>query len=154
MPHLTLVQWLLAVAGAACVGISKAGISGMGLLPVVIFAFLFGARTSTGIVLPMLIVGDVTAVRTFHQHARWDYIRRMLPPACLGVMISAWYMRSISEAVYKPVIGVIILGLTALQLARMQKPERLGRGPHPPLMALPIGRLPGGPVRLAAHGGR
>ncbi len=153
MPHLTLVQWLLAVAGAACVGISKAGISGMGLLPVVIFAFLFGARASTGIVLPMLIVGDVTAVRTFHQHARWDYIRRMLPPACLGVMISAWYMRSISEAVYKPVIGVIILGLTALQLARMQKPDWFGRVPHTRLFAWTIGLIAGGATMLANAAG-
>ena len=130
MPHLDFMQWLLAIVGAACVGIGKSGISGMGLLPVVIFAFIFGARTSTGIVLPMLLVGDVTAVRAFHRHARWDYIRRMLPPACIGVMVSAWYMRSLSEAVYKPIIGGIILGLIALQIARMQKPGWFGHVPH------------------------
>ncbi len=153
MPHLTLAQWLLAMIGAACVGISKAGISGMGLLPVVIFAFLFGARTSTGIVLPMLIVGDVTAVRAFHQHARWDYIRRMLPPALVGVVISAWYMRSLSEALYKPIIGGIILGLTALQLARMHRPEWFGRVPHTRLFAWTIGLIAGGATMLANAAG-
>ena len=153
MPHLDILQWLLAILGAACVGIGKAGISGMGLLPVVIFAFIFGARTSTGIVLPMLIVGDVTAVRAFHRHARWDYIRRMLPPACIGVIVSAWYMRSLSEAVYKPIIGAIILGLTALQIARMQKPEWFGNVPHSRLFAWAIGLIAGCATMLANAAG-
>jgi uncharacterized protein len=153
MPHLDPLQWLLASVAAACVGIGKSGISGMGLLPVVIFAFLFGARTSTGIVLPMLIVGDITAVRTFHRHARWDYIRRMLPPACIGVVVSAWYMRSLSEAVYKPIIGVIILGLTVLQVARMQKPEWFGRVPHTRLFAWTIGLIAGCATMLANAAG-
>lgn len=153
MPHLDLYQWLLAMVAAAGVGIGKAGISGMGLLPVVIFAFLFGARTSTGIVLPMLIIGDVTAVRAFHQHARWDYIRRMLPPACLGVIVSAWYMRSLSEAVYKPVIGGIILGLIALQIARMQRPAWFGHVPHSKLFAWTIGLVAGCATMLANAAG-
>ena len=153
MPHLDSLQWLLAVVAAACVGIGKSGISGMGLLPVVIFAFIFGARTSTGIVLPMLIVGDVAAVRAFHQHARWDYIRRMLPPACLGVIVSAWYMRSLSEAVYKPIIGCIILGLIVLQLARMQKPDWFGNVPHTRLFAWTIGLVAGGATMLANAAG-
>jgi uncharacterized protein len=153
MPHLDLVQWLLAVVGAACLGIGKSGISGMGLLPVVIFAFLFGARTSTGIVLPMLILGDVTAVRAFHRHARWEYIRRMLPPACLGIVLSAWYMRTLSEAVYKPIIGGIILGLTALQLARMQKPQWFGDVPHTRLFAWTIGFVAGCATMLANAAG-
>ena len=38
-------------------GVSKAGLAGVSLLHVVIFAFLFGARSSTGIVLPMLLAG-------------------------------------------------------------------------------------------------
>jgi uncharacterized membrane protein YfcA len=153
MPHLDLLQWLLAILGAACVGIGKSGIAGMGLLPVVIFAFLFGARTSTGIVLPMLIVGDVTAVRTFHSHARWDYVRRMLPPAFVGVIVSAWYMRSLSEAVYKPVIGGIILGLIALQVARMQKPEWFGHVPHTRTFAWTIGLVAGCATMLANAAG-
>src|SRR4051812_50197117 len=105
MPHLDFVQWLLAIVGAACVGLGKSGISGMRLLPVVIFAFIFGARTSTGIVLPMLLVGDVTAVRAFHRHARWDYIRRMLPPACIGVVGSGWCVGLLCGGVLQPYIG-------------------------------------------------
>lgn len=153
MPHLSLVQWLLAIVAAACVGIGKAGLTGMGLLPVVVFAFLFGARTSTGIVLPMLLVGDVTAVRAFHEHARWDYIRRMLPPACIGIVVSAWFMRSLREAVYKPVIGIIILTLTILQVARLLRPDWFGHVPHTRLFAWTIGLIAGCATMLANAAG-
>jgi len=81
---------MLAFAGAFGMGMSKAGFSGVGLLHVVVFAFLFGARDSTGIVLPMLLVGDIYAVSTFWRHARWEYLRRMLPPALLGVFRARW----------------------------------------------------------------
>ena len=72
VPHLTLAQWLLAAVAAGCLGIAKAGLAGTSLVHVVVFALLFGARNSTGVVLPMLLVGDVCAVTAYHQHARWN----------------------------------------------------------------------------------
>ena len=62
MPHLTSFDWLLAIFGAVGIGVAKSGFSGVSMLHVLIFASLFGARDSTGVVLPMLIVGDVLAV--------------------------------------------------------------------------------------------
>ncbi|MEP6918498.1 MAG: sulfite exporter TauE/SafE family protein [Acidobacteriota bacterium] len=153
MPHLTVTQWLLALVAATGVGISKSGLSGMSLLHVLIFAFLFGARESTGVVLPMLLFGDIFAVRTFHQHARWDYVRRMLPPACIGVAVAAWFMRGLSEAVYKPIIGGIILALTVLQLARLSRPQWFGSVPHARWFAWSLGLLAGAATMLANAAG-
>src|SRR4026208_543153 len=104
---MSIGEWILAVVAAPGVGIGTAGISGMSMFHVLIFAFLFGARASTGVVLPLLLVGDVAAVRAFDQPARWDYGRRMLPPACLGVVAAAWFMRDLDESLYRPVIGWI-----------------------------------------------
>ena len=153
MSHLTSSQWLLAVLAAVGIGIGKSGLAGMSLVHVLIFAFLFGARDSTGVVLPMLLVGDVCAVSFFHQHARWDYVRRMLPPACLGVIIAALIMRGLNEAVYKPVIGVTILTLTILQVARMLRPDWFGAVPHSRPAALAIGLVAGGATMLANAAG-
>ena len=153
MPHLTLPQWALAAAAATGIGIGKSGIAGMSLAHVLIFAFLFGARESTGVVLPMLLVGDVCAVRIFHQHARWDYVRRMLPPACLGVVIAAAVMRVLNESMYKPLIGVTILALTILQVARMQRPDWFGSVPHARWFAVTIGLVAGGATMLANSAG-
>ena len=153
MPDLTLAQWLLAIVGAVGLGIGKAGLAGMSLVHVLIFAFLFGARDSTGVVLPMLLIGDVGAVTLFHQHARWDYVRRMLPAACMGVVVAAWFMRGLSEAVYKPIIGWIILALTVLQVARMHRPHWFGNVPHAPAFAWTLGFLAGAATMLANAAG-
>jgi uncharacterized membrane protein YfcA len=153
LPHLSAVQWALAVVAALGIGISKSGIAGMSLLQVLIFAFLFGARESTGVVLPMLLLGDVCAVRIFHQHARWTYVRRMLPPACLGVIIAAIVMRGLDEAVYKPIIGVIILSLTVLQVMRAVRPQWFGHVPHAIWFTWTIGLIAGAATMLANAAG-
>lgn len=153
MPDLTVGQWLLAGAGAVGLGVGKAGLSGMSLVHVLIFAFLFGARDSTGIVLPMLLAGDVCAVTAYHQHARWDYVRRMLPPACLGVIAAAAVMRELDDAAFKPIIGWIIFTLSVLQVARMQKPAWFGDVPHTRWFAWTIGVAAGATTMLANAAG-
>ena len=148
MPHFTPTQWLLAVLGAVLIGVAKSGLSGVGLVPVIIFAFLFGARDSTGVVLPMLIAGDVLAVLAFRQHARWEYIRRMLPPAITGVFAGWLLMHRLSEAAYKPLIGGIILTLTAIQLLRLARPALFDRVPHSTWFAWTMGLLAGSTTML------
>src|SRR5260221_3758838 len=153
MPPLSPIHWLLAIVAAVGIGMSKAGLAGVGLAHIVIFAFLFGARDSTGVVLPMLLVGDICAVGAFKQHARWDYVRRMLPPACVGVMLGALVMQRISDAAFKPLIGWIILTLTVLQLVRMQRPQAFGNVPHGRAFAWAIGLLAGSTTMLANAAG-
>jgi len=153
VPHLSVAQWLLAAGAAACLGIAKAGLVGTSLVHVVVFALLFGARNSTGVVLPMLLVGDVCAVTAYHRHARWTYVRRMLPLACLGVIAGALLMRRISNDAFRPVIGWIILALTILQVLRMQRPDWFEAVPHSRWFAWTMGLLAGVTTMLANAAG-
>ncbi len=130
MPELTFSQWLLVLLSGFGVGVAKSGFAGVGLFHVVVFAVLFGAKASTGIVLPMLIFGDLCAVAAFRQHARWDYIARMSLPTAIGVMIGWALMNRLSESAYKPLIGSIILGLAVMQAIRMWRPSWFDRVPH------------------------
>ena len=150
---MSIGEWILAVVAALGVGIAKAGLSGMGMFHVLVFAFLFGARASTGVVLPLLLVGDVAAVRTFHEHARWDYVRRMLPPACLGVVLAAWFMRDLHETLYRPVIGWVTLILSLLQYVRMYRTHWFGNVPHARWFAWTMGILAGAATMLANAAG-
>jgi uncharacterized membrane protein YfcA len=153
MPDLTPVQWLLVVVSALGIGVAKSGFAGISMIHVLIFAFLFGAKNSTGVVLPMLIVGDICAVLAFRQHARWDYIRRMLVPACLGV-VAAWaWMHRLDEKLYKPLIGAIILLLSCLQITRMRRPEWFAHIPHAHWFAWSLGLLAGVTTMLANAAG-
>lgn len=153
MPHLSSAQWLLAVAGALGLGISKAGFPGMSLVHVVVFAFIFGARTSTGIILPMLIAADVVAVRAFRQHAQWTYIRRMLPATIVGVVIGFVLMGRLDESLFEPIIGTIVLLLVVMQVARMARPGLFSDVPHSHAFAWAMGLLAGVTTMLANAAG-
>jgi uncharacterized membrane protein YfcA len=153
MPDLSTAQWFLSILAAFGIGVAKSGFAGVSLLHVLVFAMLFGARESTGVVLPMLIVGDICAVTAFHQHARWDFIRKMLPPACLGVIAGWLLMHRLDDATFKPLIGWIILGLAALQITRMQRPDWFTHIPHATWFAWTMGMMAGVTTMLANAAG-
>ena len=54
---------------AVCIGLSKTGFGGVGMLAVLLMAQVMPARESTGAVLPLLIVADVFAVHAFRRFA-------------------------------------------------------------------------------------
>lgn len=67
--NLTSAQWLWLIIASFLIGASKTGISGF-MMPVIpIIASVFGGKESTGIVLPMLIVGDAFALYYYNRHA-------------------------------------------------------------------------------------
>ncbi|MFZ4469537.1 MAG: sulfite exporter TauE/SafE family protein [Pirellula sp.] len=150
---LSIGAWLLLATAAFGIGITKSGFSGVSLVHVLIFAYVFGAKASTGIVLPMLIAGDTMAMLMFGQHADWRYVRRMFPPALLGV-IAAWLLMDVmNESYYRPTIGCIILALAVMQLARKFKEAWFTHIPHSPWFAWVMGILVGITTMLANAAG-
>jgi len=151
LPELTQWQWILAVVAASGIGISKSGFSGFGLIHIAVFAELFGPRDSLGILLPLLIVGDISAVTAFRRHARWDYVRRILPPALVGVVAGWWLLGYLDGDAVKRTIGTIILLLAFLQAARMWKPDWFADIPHARWFAWSLG-LSAGLTTMLANG--
>lgn len=150
---LSIGAWLLLTLAAFGIGVTKSGFSGVSLVHVLIFAYVFGAKASTGVVLPMLIAGDTIAMLMFGQHADWGYVRRMLIPATLGVMVAWSFMDVMSETYYRPTIGCIILGLAIMQLARMFRESWFVRIPHSKAFAWSMGILVGITTMLANAAG-
>lgn len=76
---LTMVQWWWVIIAAFLVGFSKTGISAF-LMPVIpIIATVFGGKESTGVILPLLLIGDAFALYYYNRHADWKNIRKLLP---------------------------------------------------------------------------
>ena len=124
-------QWALAVVGALAIGLAKTGISGLGMLAVVIFANLLPARQASGFVLPMLVFADVVAVASYRRHAQWQYLWKLFPWTALGVVAGYFALGRIDDRQAKVLIGLIVLGLLALHLARRARaaaelPEHAG----------------------------
>jgi uncharacterized protein len=73
---------------ALVIGMAKAGLSGLGLAIIPVMALIFGAKESTGVILPMLITADIMAVIYYRRNAVWKYILRILPWVTLGIIIA------------------------------------------------------------------
>ena len=112
-----------------CVGLGKAGFSGLGLIAVFIMAELFG-KASVGVLLPMLIVADVSVYPMFRKHASWAPVWKLVPPALVGMGVGYFLRGWMPEPWAKPVIGGIILFMVALQLIRQGASEFFDKLAH------------------------
>ena len=110
--------WALAILAAIIVGISKAGIGGLGMLAVAIFTHLMPAKQATGMVLPLLCIGDIVATASYRQHANWRHIRRLFPWTAAGMVIGYFALDLVNERQAQMLIGSIVLTLVVLQLIR------------------------------------
>jgi len=107
--ELTNLQWMLIIFSALLIGMSKTGISGAGMAVIPIMAAIFGGKLSTGIVLPLLSMADVFAVSYYHRHANWSYVLKLLPWTVVGVIIGIYVGDIISDAMFKDIMGVIVM---------------------------------------------
>jgi uncharacterized membrane protein YfcA len=85
-PNLTPGFFILFIFAALAIGMSKAGLSGLGLAIIPVMALIFGAKESTGVILPMLITADIMAVAYYRRHAVWKHIIKILPWVAAGII--------------------------------------------------------------------
>tara|TARA_R110002096_G_scaffold250181_9_gene442639 strand:+ start:1584 stop:2336 length:753 start_codon:yes stop_codon:yes gene_type:complete len=129
----TEITIALACAGALCLGISKTGFPGLAIVNVLIVAELFGAKSSVGIILPMLVVCDIIVLPLFWKHATWKMIWPLVPVTFVAI-VGAWFLLdAIDDLTARRVIGVIILVMLLLQLIREFKKEFLQDLPDSPI---------------------
>lgn len=121
--NLNLEQFVAAFLGAYILGVSKAGVKGIAVLIVTLMAFAFGAKSSTGALMPLLITGDIFAIFYYHRHTKWVYLRRFLPWMMLGVLIGVFVGKDLPERIFQITMAIIIL-LTVLVLWWWGKKDR------------------------------
>ena len=153
LPQLTPATLALLAIAAAGVGMSKSGLAGLGMVHIVIFAAIFGARASTGVLLPLLVLGDIFAVAFVGKEVDWRMVAKLLPPALGGIVVGWFLLDRLDEGAIKPVIGGIILWLTLLQSARLWRPTWFGHFPHADWTGWLAGALAGVTTMIANAAG-
>ncbi len=120
MFDLNAIGWLLVGLCAFLVGVSKTGLPGLGILivPLMAMALPQHARESTGIMLGMLILGDLFAATYYRRIAEWKHVLRLLPPAFLGIVAGWKAMEYVTNDQLKRIIGLIVLAMLAIHLWR------------------------------------
>lgn len=106
---ISISAWALAFTAAIVIGLSKAGIKGVAVVNVTLMALAFEAKESTGIVVPLLIFGDIFAVIYYNRHAKWAYIFRFLPWIVVGIILGVLIGNDLDEFTFKIGMAIIIL---------------------------------------------
>lgn len=153
LPSFTPGQWVVVALSALCVGVNKSGLPGLSLLYVATFAWLFPGQASTGVVLPMLVAGDIGAVLLYRRQADWGPIRRTLPVALGGVVLGWWLMKARPQADFRRIIGGVVLVLVLVQWARYWRPAWFTGLPHSRPFAWLIGWTAGITTMIANAAG-
>lgn len=127
LAELSTDQWLLGILGAVLVGLGKGGLPGLGNLTAGLFALAFAAKASVGLLLPVLICADTVAIIVYRRAARWDYVFKLLPPMTVGLLIGWYVFGRINDDDVRFVLGLTLLGMTALHFLRKWWMQRAGR---------------------------
>ena len=59
---------------AMLLGMAKTGVQGIAMISIPMLAMAFGAKESTGVILPVLCFADLIAVIYYRQSAQWKYV--------------------------------------------------------------------------------
>jgi uncharacterized membrane protein YfcA len=110
--------WFVVVLCAFLIGVTKTGIPGLGILVVPLMATVVPARNSVGLLLGILILGDLFAAGYHRRNAEWKHVLRLLPAALAGIVAGFFALRLVTDAQLKPIIGVIVLIMLGLNYWR------------------------------------
>lgn len=123
--ELSTSSWFFAFLAAIIAGISKAGIKGIGIVSVALMALAFGAKESTGLLVPLLVVCDLFAVIYYNRHTQWKYIIKFLPWILAGLIIGVVIGKDLPEKSFKIGMATIILGSVIMMFWWDQKKSKV-----------------------------
>ena len=103
------LDWVILLSAAFVLGLSKSGIKGISIIIVALMVTIFEAKASTGVLLPMLIVGDIFAVIYYNRHAQWKYLIRLLPFMMVGVVLGTLLADDMEDYLFRKLMAVVIL---------------------------------------------
>ncbi|MEU9185763.1 sulfite exporter TauE/SafE family protein [Streptomyces sp. NPDC048484] len=121
--HVTPWEFAALAAAALLVGFSKTAVSGANTVSLAIFAAVLPARASTGVLLPILIVGDVLAVLTYRRHAHWPTLWKLFPAVAAGVVVGTVFLMWAGDEMVRTSIGAILLLMAGVTVWRRRKAE-------------------------------
>lgn len=120
----TPYDWILLFACALLIGMSKTGIQGITLLAIPLMAINFGAKPSTGLILPMLCFSDLIAVFYYRRKAEWKYVFKLLPAAVIGFFLAIAVDMVIPANEFRRLMAVcIFMGMGVMYWTKQKKED-------------------------------
>ncbi len=109
--------WWVMIICAILIGFTKTSFAAIGTIVVPIMALAFGAKPSTGLLLPILCLADLGAIVYYRRSCSWPHLFRLLAWAIVGLFVgivvdyfipSTWFRYLLAFSILISV-GVLIL---------------------------------------------
>ena len=118
----SLHQILLLSICAAMIGAHKTGLAGVGALSIPISIAILGAKSSTGVMLLILIMADIFALVHYVKYTNWLCITKLVPGSVVGVLSAVLLGHYIEDGTFKKLIAsAIIVCLITLLIQKKHK---------------------------------
>jgi uncharacterized membrane protein YfcA len=91
------------------IGFAKGGFNALGALLTPILSLVLPVASAVGVLLPMLIIGDVFAVYMYWKEWDSELIKRMLPAGIVGALVGTFLLSSVSPHSLRIVLGLFVL---------------------------------------------
>ncbi len=119
MPEMTIGFFTIAALAVLFAGISKGGFgSGAAFASASILALILEPGQALAIMLPLLMLIDLTTLRPYWKRWNWPDARALILGGLPGIALGALLYQSADADVLRFLIGVISIGFVAWQLAR------------------------------------
>ncbi len=134
-------EWSMILSAAFIIGLGKAGLRGVDMLSVTLMALVFGSKSSTGVVLPLLCIADIAAVSYYNRHAEWKHFWKLTPWMVVGVLLGVVAGKDMNEAPFKKTMaGIIFVTILIVLWMEYRKSKEV---PKHPLFASSTGLAAG-----------
>jgi len=99
------------------IGVAKGGFGGLGALLTPILALVLPVASAVGVLLPMLMVGDVFALYIYWGEWDTDLVRRMLPAGIAGALVGTFLLAWLPPNLLRIILGVFVLVVVVYKFA-------------------------------------
>src|SRR5215210_1569240 len=106
------VTLVIAILGLM-IGFAKGGFNGLGALLTPVLALVLPVSMAVGVLLPMLMVGDVFAVYMYWKEWDLELVKRMLPAGIVGALAGTFLLSWLPPDGLRVILGGFVLVLVA-----------------------------------------
>ncbi len=131
------ISWGVFFFVSFMIGLSKSGIPGINVLSVPLFAMILPPRGSVGVMLPMLMFGDLAALTIYWRYVQWRHVKPFIVAGFVGVALATLLVSGVKEVHFQPIIGVLVIVTIMLYLFAERKRELQSHGVDEPYRERP-----------------
>ena len=101
------------------IGMAKTGLGGLGMVVVPVMANIFGAKSSTGILLILLIMADLFGVRYYHMHADIRQLVKLVPSTIIGILTGVFIGDILSDEYFHLLLATVIVAGAGMMIIKI-----------------------------------